>query len=357
MSVNKNEMLVESSKEINQNIKIKHFNYGMELLRILACISIVVIHVSDKIVLNNHLFGSLIWNMADLMEGLCRFAVPVFLMISGANIIGKENKKVLKALFKLIYVYIFWSIAYIIFNSYIFGINLNLKMLVDLKTFSASYQLWYFKAAILAYLGMIVLNFSEFEKSKKSLEIIIAIWFAIIFIAYFAKFALNSQLINYSILTGNIVSFFAYTGWCVLGYYLKNNFNKVNPLLCLSVFFIGVLITAYFRVSFFKLNPYTWNEYPYSNFSVNLLLMSTSLFLLFINLKINTLRMKKIIKFLGTLTFGIFLIHPMFISIFNIIYKYNTSISYYVIEMISVVFISMIFAGAIKQIPILKKII
>lgn len=95
---------------------------GLDILKIFSALMIVVIHASSG-VYNNHTLGSFTWKTGLLLNAFTRFAVPSFLMITGALVLGKDisvKKAVRKAVFAGVAL-LFWSFSYIIVRKLLWG--------------------------------------------------------------------------------------------------------------------------------------------------------------------------------------------------------------------------------------------
>ncbi|WP_235502048.1 acyltransferase family protein, partial [Janthinobacterium sp. Ant5-2-1] len=57
------------------------------MLRIVACFMVILLHVSAE---NFHAFGEKWW-AANFYDSLTRACVPIFFMISGANLLSKDE--------------------------------------------------------------------------------------------------------------------------------------------------------------------------------------------------------------------------------------------------------------------------
>lgn len=84
-------------------------DYNMDLLRILASLMVIVIHVSAYNFLDTPT-KSIEWLSYDMYDSIVRSAVPIFLMISGAFFLNDKIQNNLKKLytkniFKLVLVF------------------------------------------------------------------------------------------------------------------------------------------------------------------------------------------------------------------------------------------------------------
>ena len=64
----------------------------LDTLRALATLGVIIIHISSPLV--NMTYGKNMpyWWIGNVVDSAVRFAVPLFLMLSGATMLGKEYK-------------------------------------------------------------------------------------------------------------------------------------------------------------------------------------------------------------------------------------------------------------------------
>ena len=67
-----------------------------DILNIISCIAVVYLHCNGIV---HNFTNTLAWKEALVIEVLCYFAVPVFLMLSGANLLNYKNKYDTKTFF------------------------------------------------------------------------------------------------------------------------------------------------------------------------------------------------------------------------------------------------------------------
>lgn len=90
-----------------------------DLVRIVAAIAVVWIHVSSTLVLNAQV-GSRSWWLGNLIDSFARWSVPVFIMLSGALLLKPTTGKIsfspaVRRLQKLVKPLVFWSVIYFLF--------------------------------------------------------------------------------------------------------------------------------------------------------------------------------------------------------------------------------------------------
>ena len=123
----------------------KRIHY-LDALRIIAVFAVICIHVSARFYHAADVY-SVEWAACNFWEVVSRFAVPVYVMISGSLFLDPSRKIDRSRLFRhnisrIVVSFSFWSAAYILFRKYILGHTLGLG-----KTFEAfvcgHYHLWY----------------------------------------------------------------------------------------------------------------------------------------------------------------------------------------------------------------------
>lgn len=98
----------------------KKNSIAIDLLRILAAFSVVVIHVTSKYI-ECFSVDTEVFTCANLVNSLSRFGVPVFVMISGYIFLSKEEISVKRLwshnIIRIFFAYWIWSFAYYVFQS------------------------------------------------------------------------------------------------------------------------------------------------------------------------------------------------------------------------------------------------
>src|ERR1700742_1454256 len=119
-------------------------------LKIISLLAVIILHVAaiplDKY--NYILFST--WLIADFYNALVRFAVPVFVMITGALLLHREYETgdfLKKRLSRIISPFLFWSLVYIGYSWYnediVFDANIlgDIRLIAHLLTNGTSYHL------------------------------------------------------------------------------------------------------------------------------------------------------------------------------------------------------------------------
>ena len=94
--------------------------FYIEVLRIIACFAVILLHCTGTIISNTQLYGTHTWNFVNFINVITRFAVPVFLMISGFLSFSSIKEYTLKTfLQKKFYVYLYHYLYTVLFTIFI----------------------------------------------------------------------------------------------------------------------------------------------------------------------------------------------------------------------------------------------
>lgn len=339
-----------------------------DLIRIIACVLVIVNHTIwmfsayDKLPLFT-------WILSDALFFIAKTAVPLFIMLSGALLLGKEESYkhlAIHKVLKMILILIVWSLIYAIYSKHsllTFGdLFREIKAIIRQPI---SIHLWYLYMLIGLYiitpfLRKMIKNFTD-----KDFIIFIIIWIVystvLPFIELFKCFIFSKYLA--------IPFFSGYIGYYVAGFYLDNiNINKNKIIISVIIFFTGLIMCTYITLVMSKAKGATYmgldnvRMFP-------IMLMSLSLFLIIkklgkkINKRLNKEKTKRIIVNISSTTFGIYLIHTLLnrmlgsSPIYNIIFNdsINPILGLIVYDLL-IFILSYIIISIIRKIPGLKHI-
>ncbi|MFI0490427.1 acyltransferase [Flavobacterium sp.] len=283
-------------------------------LRVLATISVILLHVSGQILIQYGKVSDFVWWTGNLFDSFVRFCVPVFVMLTGALLLPKayEIGEFLKKRFlRIILPFLFWSVVYIVFTYYVkLTPNHEMSRLeiitwsLDLLRSGTSPHLWYIYMIIGIYLITPII--SKWAQNCKENEII---YFLIIWLA---ALILNQPILERYITDIDVSYFSDFIGYLVLGYYLSVKTFKYNKItiniIAILLILIGVIITI--AGTYYLTNrDGKFNQYFYGYMTLNTLMVSAGIFVVFKNLNSN--KSSKIIDFISKYSYGIYLVHVL----------------------------------------------
>ncbi len=294
------------------------FDIGIELLRCISMIMIVIIHYfTHGGVFENTYRGSTLYYIIWSVDGLCDISVNCFMLISGYLLSTKafSAKRIIKLYFEIL----FYSIIIIIYTQYFTPYTITVKDLI-LCLPIVSRNNWY----VTVYFGISLLipYFNKFinnidQKTHTSALISGFILFSMIPTSFFYTDQFNVNK-GYSVIWYSYLYFVGayihkYNSESKIIFYL----NKYKFILLFSVLILPI---SKFILDFTNLNLYVKN-YGYNNLSnilykynsIPVLFSSVSLFYIFLNIKIYNTHIYNLIIYFSKSTFGVFYIHTYFL--------------------------------------------
>lgn len=355
--------------------------YYLDVLRILAIIGVILIHISGNLVVDRPASNS--WHYGNILMTISRPCVPIFIMISGSIFLNSKKSYDMKYLygkkiFRLLMCLLVWGYIYNLVgfitprNTGEWGFRLLYLVDALKKTLMGitNYHLWYLYVILGLYILTPIIKKLIDNFSEKDILYSLGIWifFASIipFLTHFALFKYLGLFINIgNSLFSNFTIYAGYIGYYILGYYLSNkkfskkqlNYIYISGIISLLIMFTLVTISLYKSGGY---NPF-FHEYkmPY------VVVLSVSIFV-FLKEYFNKIELKdktkKVLIFLSSMTFGIYLVHDLFLGhfpIFGMTYKsvFNNTLVTTPLYFILVLSASALVTYMLSKIPIIKKYI
>lgn len=298
-----------------------------DIMRILACLCVIMIHVAvfEQDTLFN--YRSLDYQAIKFWGVLSRWAVPAFVMLSGMMVLPHADEGTIKVLLKkrvlrMLLAYIVWSGVYSFYNTYILG---NIYSTSKIKTFidgcfSGEIHMWYLPMLAGLYITSPLLAILIKNANRKWTQY----WLVCLLI--FTSLIPFLEKLNIKFISTVIGSINGYMdlkfmgGWTlyfVLGYFVQNHFftqkQKMITYICASMAFIfNVLATIGYCLIYGEPMGILAYEYP------NIIIFSLGVLVFFkenvSKIKLNY-RVESYIVFVSKLTFGIYLSHVLLLKL------------------------------------------
>lgn len=267
-------------------------NISLDILRILACLGVIVIHTAGSI--GYHRIaeaGTFYWNICEAMDALSRWSVPVFAMLSGFFFLQPEKEIPIKKLYgkyiaHIVVALVFWSLFYAITlhkSYYPFGVQEG--------------HFWYLGMCIGLYMAMPVLRW--IATNEKVLAYFCWVWF------FCKTYIFLGNFVTLPIQLSHLL-FVDYVGYCLWAHYLsritlskkQEVFLYIFAGLCTGETIAGYLLT--------KNADSCWASYV----SLPTIILSLSLFYFFVHWKPKfSASCTRIVTTCSECTFGIYLVH------------------------------------------------
>lgn len=319
---------------------------SLDILRILACVGVVAIHTSGSPIFHQMVERGSSWYIECMvLNGLVRWAVPVFAMLTGYFMLDPQKDIPFKKLFSRYLVRIVVSLA---FWSFFYAFLLH-KPYYPLG--SQEGHFWYLEMLVSLYLFVPILRL--ISRNSDLLDYCCCIWIAFIcydFLGHF--FVLPIKL-------GDIL-LPRFAGYCLVACWIKNqlanrNDRKKTVSLIYLLGVVGFFITIVAGVR--SQNPET---VYYSYDAPNVMLTAFAIFLFFVRHPFSPQGVRRgFIEECSRCTFGIYLIHLwVLIQVFFRLHRCFPSPIPLTIICVSVTFIiSFGITWVIRKIPYLNRLI
>lgn len=301
----------------------KKFLYA-DIIRVLAVFLVMLIHSSATLLDKWDDIPFDFWMWGNAYDSLARASVPLFIMLSGALILGKreDTRTFFKKRFsRLLFPFVFWVVVYINWRIFYIGEVLPVdKMIIAIFTGPVYYHLWYLYMVIGLYLITPVLRKLLQFIERQDLIYLFILWFI-----WNTVLPLVSYLIHlypgYSVHLGvKIPMIMGYSGYYILGYVLsKKEFSKSAVSGWWAILGISTAITFLGTWAFTDAAK-GFQDILYDYFSPTVVLQAISLFII-LKYTGNALEdkitdgVRRKLSLAGKYSLGMYLVHVMLLSV------------------------------------------
>lgn len=318
---------------------------AFDFFRCVCTLAVVLLHVSALSV-NKMLTGDmeLAWG-PNILNCIPRFAVPCFVMLSGAFLLDDERngeyayfyKKSIKTLgiptlvFSIVY-FIYAEISLILSASEKISWTSYIKPVVDVVKGAPYYHMWYLYMLIGLYFAVPIIIRAKREVNFKCLEKVA--WGLLVL-------CMCSYITSTHRLKWDIGFSMCFVGYFLLGYVIRKKYmvekSKVRCIVCIGVgMFTNILISILRMQELQKGN--TGDEFV-GEYAPLVVVMSVSLFIGIANLKMKCNSLK-----VARNTFYVYLLHALVLELVASVFTVTKEIS---IILITILVFALSYLGAI----------
>ncbi|BDD07068.1 acyltransferase [Aureibacter tunicatorum] len=320
----------------------------LDVLRLIAIFMVLSIHATDNVPPSER---SQSWYVlwGSVFGSFMRPSVPLFVMITGLLLIPVKHDMSMRQFYKkrlgrILAPFLIWAVFYNLFPwitgilgfkpefintffawagespSQTFTDAINRIALIPFKFNVYTTHLWYLYLLIGLYLYLPIFSAWVSRASKKDLELFLCIWGVSLLLPYAHEY-LGKDLFGLCSWNafGTFYYFAGFNGYLLLGYYLYHH-NKMNWKQTLAVamplFIAGYLFTFIgFKSMVSDPNSTEYEvELFYTYCSLNVAMMTASVFLIVQKVKIKSERLKSLLSNLTKCGLGIYLSHYCFLG-------------------------------------------
>lgn len=289
-------------------------DYAIDLIKTLAIMGVIIIHTCPA----GYSLPTGGWGfkLAVTWGALARGSVPLFFMCSGALMLNRPyrlKRLYLHSILRIALAMYAFAGLYSLYHLLAAG-NLTKGALIaalkDILLFKQEFHLYYLHIILLVYALLPVLK--QLTLNKAVLKYSLIIWF-LLGILYptllpFKPFALLSGIPRQWLIN------MAYSamGYCLMGYYLKN--NSPRPLPCFMAAVTGFVLTFGLTLGF-SCHQGSFYSGFFEGMTLGPWLMAVGTFGILINKKV---RYRKLFAFVSKRTFYIYLVHVFFLYLLKV---------------------------------------
>ncbi|MBL7712388.1 MAG: acyltransferase family protein [Chitinophagaceae bacterium] len=285
----------------------------------MATIAVISLHTASHIFFQYNEMPLQPWLFANAYNGLSRFCVPVFVMLSGALLLPKEHDIagfLKKRGSRLMLPLLFWSlvyIAYTIAERYSEGQHMGLTETVKFICYQlrdgSAYHLWYVYMLMGIYLFVPIISKAIRHCTERQILYFLGIWLLVL-ISKLPYLKMLQSAIDFTYFTG-------YLGYFVLGYYLSlKTFKSRYILVYAATLFLAANLATFFGTWYLTRTSGAAVQSFYENMTPNILCSAIAIFVLFRHLgTVQQAFLLKIRNFIARYSYGIYLVHVLVLSL------------------------------------------
>lgn len=294
---------------MNENKKY----FYLDLLRIYAIFCVIMLHIAMPFLESVERYGTRIWHVANVLNTFSRSGVPLFFMISGYLLLCNPKTAEIgsfykKRLSKIAVPFLVWNVIYYIAYTLMENRNLSVaEFFQQMLVSGTSYHFWYVYTLIIIYLFMPFL--------KRILDGLEQKWCWVLLIISGIKTTIVPFI--HAITSIEIYMFdnlmLGYVGYVLLGYILgRFEYSQKQNIVFYCVGIIGACITTYGN---YAMSDGGKNFVFNGGYQLGHFMLAAGIFVLFKNFKTTSGKAAKVAGTLSGITFGMYLVHPMTVSL------------------------------------------
>ena len=310
----------------DHSIPIQKRAVHFDLVRFIATFIVVQLHVATPWLWRETDVDSGFWLICLVFDTFGRVGVPIFLMISGALLLSKEEsypsffkKRFVRVLLPLIFWTIVYEIKIVADHHYLHGgVSWNTLFSVMKNPIVGPVydHLWFLYMIVGMYLVTPFLRRVIPVLRKQDLYYLLGLW---IFSNVILPLVYNYTTIKLGL---NIPVVTSYLGFYVLGYYLMQYQFNLKQIKIAWITFVSSYIINIFLVWLDSHQHKTVDIFYLSHHRPGIFVQAVSAFILLEHYAMKAFakfseKKYKILAYLGGVTFGIYLLHPLIIELFE----------------------------------------
>lgn len=288
----------------------------LDLCRITGCLMVLIIHAGADIYRNVPL-ESLEFTLLNFISTSVRSGVPIFFMLTGALMLGREKLDV-KYLLKnhaayLAGIFLLWSLIYVVIKGIMAGGFGSLHSFVYAVA-AGHYHMWFIPAMLLCYL-FIPPAHAAIHGIKLGGKYLLGLFFGLVLLTSNMNLTPDTSPILFKITQHFSFEYLGYMGYVIWGWWLSTKQMPKHTLWAAPLVFLACCIVTSAANQWYSFYKETADGWLFSYFSLPNFIEATAVFCFFLSLKDRQFKKAGIIRALSDCTLGVYLIHPMMINL------------------------------------------
>lgn len=329
------------------------------LLSVMSAFAVLMLHSNRCF---NQFSYDRYWFTSNIICCICYPAVPIFFMITGANLLDYQDKYSTKEYFKkrltkAFIPYVAWTFVFLVYRLIIKELSfsdLSFKFIFNgLENGSIMSYYWFFAPLFSVYLSIpLFAAVSKEKRTKVFTYLVVAGFFINAFIPFISKvfnLGLSSNIF--------VIVSYNYLLYAMLGYLIDKNELSKRWRIRIYVLGIASLLMRIIGIYLFSIKKGAIDETFGSYVGVPCILYATSIFV-FIKQLCKKIKIWNIINILSKYTFEFYLMHYLVIDLTRVFFEPNIKSIYYRLGMpLIIIPLVMLVTFLLRKIPIVKKIV
>lgn len=345
-----------------------YFDY----LRFFAIIAVIILHAASQDW--GGLEGrSFVWNVFNIYDGITRWGVSVFVMISGALFLSRDiptEKIYTKYIPRLVVSYFVWSAVYSLLapDRYLAVDRLGELSFKDffIQTVSGTFHLWFIPMIIGLYICIPVIRQIVKNEHITKYYLVLALIFSFA-VPLITKLVADFSSGNFKAYATSVLTLITDMGiktvvgfatLFVLGYYINRvELNERTRTVIYILGAVGFLATVLLNVAVAVKTNMPYSKY-YDTFTLNVLFEAVAVFVWFRYKDYKNEKLNAVISQLSKYSFGAYLVHVLVMAVLNEFgvnaFTFNPIFCVPVLSLVTAV-ISFAISFLFNKIPVINK--
>lgn len=336
----------------------------LDVLRALACVAVVLLHSAGGVL--SAQVGTADWHICNMIDGSVRWAVPVFVMISGSLFLASEkpfSAIVRTNVVRLVVAFAFWSLVYALYGMCIGNLN-AVGFLYDLVF--GHFHMWYVPMLIGLYLLTPLLR--PIARDDVLSRLFLAMALVVTFLVPQLAGVLGCFSEELAGCVTRLVEQFGldfvagYSTYYVLGYRLSR-WDRHPRRLTFAIAFVAANAVTVLGTLALSVCVGDFVTVMYDYMTVNVLVAAVTLFLLLrasVGFARQPMRGSRLIAMISRRSFGIYLVHPLVIDALGLLgLRWSTFAAAVSVPFVALlaVSISLAVSTGLSKVPVLGRCI